>query len=285
MTEEDVEACELLWREAFVHMRAGAGASPGVGVGKAEPERAALDRQRMRYLLGTDPDGSWVAEDPSGIVGLAQAIRREGLWVLSLFAVAVAVQGRGVGRRLLERVLGYGSPSEPGIIVASRDPRGIRCYVLAGFRLHPAVTGLGVVRRSGLEPVSGIREGASQDLDMAAVVDRRLRGASHGPDLAYLLGIGSRLLVVDGRGYTVVRDGSPVLLAALDDHCARQLLVGALAEAGPDTSVEVHWLTAGQQWAIDVCVAAGLELRPVGPLMLRHQPGPLAPYIPSGAFG
>lgn len=281
MTDDDVEACAAVWNEAFSHMRAAAGAV----VAPASAERAALECRRMRHLLATDPGGAWVAEDGGGVVGHVQAIRRDGLWVLSLLAVAVAAQGQGLGRSLFERALTYGSSDEPGIIVSSRDPRAIRCYAVAGFQLHPAVTALGPVRRSALPPVTGVTEAPADALEVAAAVDRRIRGASHGPDHAFLLGIGARLLVAGDRGYAVVREGAPLVLAALDDDSARRLLVTALAEVAPGCEAEVHWMTAGQQWAVEVCVAAGLELRPVGPVMVRGRPGALSPYIPSGAFG
>ena len=47
----------------------------------------------------------------------------------------------------------------------------------------------------------------------------------------------------------------------------------------------VSWLSAKQQWAIEECRDAGLELRTThGGVFADGDIGPFAPYIPSGAF-
>ena len=46
----------------------------------------------------------------------------------------------------------------------------------------------------------------------------------------------------------------------------------------------VTFLTAAQQWAIRTCLDARLPLSVDSPVMTRGRLGPLAPYIPSGAF-
>jgi hypothetical protein len=90
--------------------------------------------------------------------------------------------------------------------------------------------------------------------------------------------------VVDGRGYVVERQGRPVLLAARDEEAAQALLWGALAESAPGSTVDFDFIAAGQDWAIDVALTAGLALSPNGALFVRGELGPLAPYLPNGAF-
>jgi hypothetical protein len=46
----------------------------------------------------------------------------------------------------------------------------------------------------------------------------------------------------------------------------------------------VDFLTAGQDWAVEICLEARLALSPEGPLFVRGEVGPLAPYVPSGAY-
>ena len=47
----------------------------------------------------------------------------------------------------------------------------------------------------------------------------------------------------------------------------------------------VDWITAAQQWAVEVCVEARLELRTdTGAVFLGGDVGPFPPYLPSGAF-
>ena len=65
----------------------------------------------------------------------------------------------------------------------------------------------------------------------------------------------------------------------------RLVLRAMLAESPPGETIQVNWLTAGQQWAIAEVVTAGIELVPYGPVMVRGMHEPPHPYIPSGGFG
>lgn len=284
MEAEDVVACEALWKDSFEALRE-AYALPGAP--PTEADRARL-RRRMEYLRDTDPGGAWVADDDGMVVGLAQAAVREDLWVLSLLGVAVSSQSSGVGKALLERALTYGDRGSAGLIQSSRDPRAMRRYVAAGFALLPALTAVGVVDQARLAEVQGtgpaVRHGGREDLAHVAGLGRRLRGAAHGTDVEFLLGEGCELLVADD-GFALAGSARPVLLAATDDVTARALLLATLATGTDGAPVHVDWITASQQWAIRSCVEVGLELHPEGAVMVRGAPGPMTPYLPSGAFG
>jgi GNAT superfamily N-acetyltransferase len=104
-------------------------------------------RGRVAYVLSTDPDGAFLAECDGRVVGVAQALKRERLWSLSLLAVRPDAQAAGVGRALLERSLLYGADTDAGLIPSSNDPRALRLYALAGFSLLPtfAATGIGAL--------------------------------------------------------------------------------------------------------------------------------------------
>src|SRR5437763_2281661 len=281
MEERDVPDAVRAWRDADVAMRAQfhlpATAWTDAAVARTE--------QRVSHFLGTDADGSFVAELDGTVVGLAQVHRREGLWVLAHLFVSPAAQDHGVGRALIERALSYGDPGEPGLIISSRDPRAIRRYALAGFALWPAVVGWGVVRRAGLGAAPSVREGTAADLELTALVDRRVRGAARPTELELCLAAGDRPLVVDGRGYALLRGPRVALVSALDEAAATQLLTAGLAEATDVEYGETARITAPQQWAVGVALAAGLELHPHGPVMVRGTPGPLQPYLPDGALG
>ena len=53
-----------------------------------------------------------------------------------------------------------------------------------------------------------------------------------------------------------------------------------LAEAPAGETIEINWLTSAQQWAIREVVAAGIELQPYGPVMVRGMDGPPLPVHP-----
>ena len=282
MEEGDIATCEELWQEAWEALRQ---AYAMGGSGPTGAERARL-RRRIAHLRATDPGGSWVADDDGMITGLAQAFVRDGLWVLSLLAVAVSSQSRGVGRSLLERTLRYGDGDGPGLILSSRDPRAMHRYAAAGFALHPSVMAMGTVDHARLagDPGVDVRPGAAGDLDHAAYLGRRLRGAPHGPDVEFLLGEGAQLFVAEG-GFTVFGERGPVVLAATDERTAGALLHAGLGALPDGAAVGMLWVTGRQQWAIQAAIELGFELHPQGAVMVRGAPGPLSPYLPSGAFG
>ena len=72
------------------------------------------------------------------------------------------------------------------------------------------------------------------------------------------------------------------LLAALDTESAQALLSRGMACAGEDGPVRVRYVSGTNQWAVDVLMAAGLDLIADGAVAVVGAPGPLCPYIPSG---
>ena len=64
------------------------------------------------------------------------------------------------------------------------------------------------------------------------------------------------------------------------------MLRGALARvAERGESAHVEFLTVRQQWAIDVCVEARLDLQAdCGCVFTGGDVGPFTPYLPSGAY-
>jgi ribosomal protein S18 acetylase RimI-like enzyme len=249
-------------------------------------EEVGWRTERYRHFLEHDPDGAWVAVDGDRVAGVALALVREGVWVLSLFAVDEEYRDDGLGKELLDRALLYAEGCRGAMIASSTNPAAMRRYALAGFALRPTLMAGGKVRRESLPAGLKAREGTEADLELAAEVDRLVRGAAHGPDLEFMLRTGSRLLVSEGssgQGYAVVREGSPALLAATTPETAASLLWSCLAK-GDDSAVEVHWITSAQNWALPVVLRAGLSLSPAGPICVRGDLGPLTPYLPSGPF-
>lgn len=249
-------------------------------------DAAGVERGRRRHahLLRTDPDGAHVAELGGRVVGVALALRRGPLWFLSLLAVRPGLQARGVGRQLLDAALRTGADAPAGLILSSSDPKALRRYGRAGFALLPGFDLSGRVDRTALPAVRGVREGDwSRD---AALVDRlgvRLRGAAYGPDLEVLAAT-HRLLVADD-GFVAFRSARVSLLGAGTPGTAQDLFRAALAEADPGAEVRVDAVTGAQQWAVEVALEARLQVRPGTALCTRGAVGPLAPYLPSGAYG
>ncbi|MTB83307.1 GNAT family N-acetyltransferase [Nocardioides marmotae] len=283
MTEDDVAAAEAVSGAAFLevdrHARRVADPEPT----PRTPAHRATWIERTRHLVRTDPAGCWVAEDAGGVVGLATSFRRETLWCLATYAVLPGRQGRGIGRPLLAAALHHGRACLRGMLSSSTDARAVRTYHRAGFELHPQMRLSGTVDRTAIPVVEKVRDGSAGDVDLMDSLDRLARGAGHGPDHELMLRTW-RLLVSDtptGRGYVYLDHRGPALLAASDRRTAARLLWAALAEStGP---VGVGHVTDANQWALDVGLAAGLDLTQDGYLGLRGMKPP-APYVHSGAL-
>lgn len=249
--------------------------------------RVARGRERVAHLQRTDPGGCWVAELGGRLVGVAIGLIREDVWGFSLFGVHPDHHGRGIGSRLYAPALAYGDGTRAGIILSSEHPAAMRRYALSGFRLLPGVSTAGVLDRRGLPAGLRSREGDpsdEEDLATCVAASRFVRGASHERDLQALLDTGCQLLVLPGRGFAMHREGCPVLLAATDEEAATDLLWSVFAGAPPGGSVHVDFISAGNDWAIAVSLRARLALSADGPVFVRGAIGPLAPYLPSGAY-
>jgi GNAT superfamily N-acetyltransferase len=246
------------------------------------PDRGAHWIVRTRHLVTTDPGGSWVAERNDELLGVVVSFVREKMWLLASYAVAPGSQGLGLGRALLAPALEHGRGCLRAMLNASSDPKALRRYHDAGFRLHPQMFLRGVPDRAQIPGVDRVREGTEGDIDLMNSVDRRTRGAAHGVDHEVLMRR-QRLVVSEttsGQGYAYVGDGV-ALLAATDRRTAARLLWEAVASARGE--VLVDHVTPENAWAVDVGLAARLELHQEGYLAVRNMRPP-TPYLPHSAL-
>src|SRR3954467_14530151 len=187
------------------HVAAAEGlARPVLGAGHpAAEDRETIERgvRRVAHLQRTDPGGAWVAEAGGAIIGMAIALVREGIWGLSLFAVARDHQSRGIGRELLEAAFGHGAAA-PGPLTLSREsPAAMRRYARLGLELRPCVAAAGIVDRARLPAEDDvIRDAGPDGIAVADGIGRAVRGAGHGVDLEIAVqDPGARLLLYEDR--------------------------------------------------------------------------------------
>jgi GNAT superfamily N-acetyltransferase len=266
--EQDAEVVREIAAAAF-----GAPGSLEGGEGARDPARAARQDGRTRHLARTDPGGCWIVEDETtGPVGAVLSARREGTWSLSLLAVVPGAQGKEVGKALLARALHHGRACLRGIACAPGDPVAARTLRRAGLTLHPTVRLSGPVDTAGLDPLDGaVHQGTVRHRDLMDSVDRRTRGGAHGPDHEELLRHHALFVVDDlaGSGYCYAREGHVEALAATSRRLATRLLTAALVATPPGEAARVTHVSAESQWALDVAVAAGLDIANEGFLCLR----------------
>jgi hypothetical protein len=240
------------------------------------------DADVVMHLAQHDPAGCWVADDGT-VSAVVLSTRRDLLWCLA--ALAVDPTATGVGPNLLQAALAYSQGCLRGLAVLLDDPRTARWVRMAGFTLHPTMRLAGRVDRSALPIVEGVRGGTASDRALVESVDRRVRGAARGPDHERLVDRADLMVcdIATGSGYAFHRDGTPLALGATTREVARRLLWAVLATA-PQRQVEIARVSAEQDWAVDVGLAAGLGVHVGGYLALRHMRPP-SPYLPAAFLG
>jgi GNAT superfamily N-acetyltransferase len=275
---------------------AGAAAAARTALEELDPENVAPGDEAMRvagamarvaHIQRTDPGGCWVAEADGRIVGAALGLVREGVWGLSLFGILPAFQGRGIGRRLYAPALQYGADEPGGIILSSPHPAAMRCYGASpGYQLVPTVGFAGAWDPRRVPTELRCRPGdLAADAATIAAASRHARGASHLRDLPTMLARpGSTLQVVDGEGFACTHGGCVTLLAARTEAAAEDLLWGAITRGPRGGTVSYDFVSADNQWAIGLGIRAGLAISTCGPIFVRGDVGPMAPYLPSGAY-
>ena len=275
LTLQDVAAADDVARDALYRP------DPGTDLGAV----ARVGRRRIAHLQTTDPDGCFVAEDEDGtIVGLSISLIRDGVWGYSLFAVAEHVHGRGLGRELFDAAWDYGRRADGHIILSSAHPAAMRLYGQTGLPLLPCIAAAGIADLTRAPDLTAVRDGDAADLELVDTIGRELRGAGHGVDLPMLLEVGTRLVLVDDRAFAFYRGPRLILAGGRDDESAALALWGAFARMGRGATLTVDFLTAGQDWAVQACLTAGLALSPDGPMFAGGDLGPLRPYLPSGSY-
>jgi GNAT superfamily N-acetyltransferase len=252
--------------------------------GEDEPVRAARQHARIRHLAATDPGGCWVAEHDGRVQGVGLALVREGVWGFSLFGVAEALQGRGVGRELFARCWAYGADARGHIVLSSANPAAMGIYARTGLPVRPCLAAAGIPDLTQAPELDGVEDAGEAGIPVADAIGRELRGAGHGRDLPVAMAHGARLLLYQDRAFALARGGSVIVAGARDEDAAQRVLWALFATASPGAKVNVDFLTAGQDWALPVCLDARLALSPDGPMFAGGVLGPMAPYIPSGAY-
>ena len=253
---------------------------------RTPPSDVQLQASRVGHarFVQRDGPGAWVAVSEGRVVGVAESVRRESFWGLSMLFVHPEFQGRGVGGRLLEAAQGYAAGATQRMIQSSPDPRAMRRYFLAGLAMHPTAEMGGQPDRRAIPPSLPGRDGAEGDLELVARVEVQL-GRSRTEDVAFALSDGRcRIDVVDGdsgRGWVLWHPDRLVMLGATDEQTAAVLLWRFLA--GSEGPILVHGLTAAQQWAFVVLHQARLSAQIRGSLFVDGLAVPV-PWIPSGWY-
>jgi ribosomal protein S18 acetylase RimI-like enzyme len=168
----------------------------------------AESHRYLRHLLGFDPLGGVVAEEDGHVVGVAWVHARGPVATIGPVAVDPRVQGRGIGRRLVERCLeiaGRGV-AQVRLVQESHNLRSLGLYLRLGFRVVAPLLELerpagGALAAPVPPPGTAVRTAVDDDRARIVARDARAFGAPR-PQSVELYVRHGRVLVAE-RGRTL----------------------------------------------------------------------------------
>ncbi len=199
---------------------------------------------RLGYLRSTDPKGFQVAAKGKRVVAFAATTLREDVHYLSMFWGRPSVQGKGVGRKLLQRAFNRPDPPATAVrcVFATLDHRAQSLYLKTG--MVPRSLVYGMVRDGPLPrlappefPVELVQVGepgtvTKSALALAAAIDRRVRGCRRDVDIAF----------------TLDQPGARFFEAREDDDAVGYIILTPDGLVGPGGVIDARY-TEGLAWA------------------------------------
>jgi GNAT superfamily N-acetyltransferase len=233
--------------------------------------RDFADWERVhRHLLEHDGARSFVAEERGLVVGFTAAWVRDDVWFLAALFVLPELQGRGIGKRLLD-LAWVGDHRRRVTITEAIQPVSTATYARRG--LIPTTPILAFEGRPRARPPEDL-EPAAPDPDALRFLDRRAYGFDRIVDHALWSETADRstLWLVDGEpaAYSYVSPAGLIgPLAGRDATSAAMALRAELARcADRDVRLSVAGSSAG---LVEVALASGLRMQDPA-LLLRSPP-------------
>jgi GNAT superfamily N-acetyltransferase len=298
---DEIEACAGIWRTSINEYM--------VPLGQHEiPADTNQVGRLFRHLQATDPERFVVASEPSGadgerLIAFGSAIVREQLWYLSMLFVLPELQGLGVGRELLARILpldgnlcrSTATDSAQAISNALYASYGIVPRMpllnLVGLPERPAAFGL---LPSGVAPVAfesiaaGPPNGADNGELAAALgrLDREIVGIAHPQDHAYLSTEGRRGWLYRGPdgspiGYGYAGEAGRLGPVAVRDPDLLAPVLGHLTSAVMPRGAFATWIGGAADRALVPMLQAGFRLESFPVLLCWDRPfADFSRYLP-----
>jgi GNAT superfamily N-acetyltransferase len=298
---DEIVACAGIWRTAINDYVA------RLGQDEIPPEVNPIVRL-FTHLQSTDPERFIVAVRPTAtgddeVVSFALAITRERLWYLSMLFVLPELQGAGIGRKLLARVLPTDGRSARATATDSAQPISNALYAsygiaprmpllnLSGLPERPDAFG---VLPSGIVPVafdaiaSGQPGGPGHERLMAAVddLDRELLGAAHPMDHRFLRQEQRRGWLYHGPdghplGYGYAGEAGRLGPVAVRDEVLVAPILGHLTSAVAPRGAFAAWVGGAADRALVAMLGAGFRLDQFPVLLCWDRPfADFSRYLP-----
>lgn len=279
---DEIEACARIWRTAINDYVV------RLGQDEIPPEMNPILRL-FTHLQSTDPERFIVATQSAAaapaaerVVAFASAISRERFWYLSMLFVLPELQGAGVGRQLLARVL----PEDDGMAraTATDSAQPISNALYASYSIAPRMPLLnlsGLPDRpeafgalpSGIVPVAfetvaaGPEGGPGHRTLVAAVdaLDRELLGAGHPMDHRFLRSESRWGWLYHGPdgapvGYGYAGEAGRLGPVAVRDDALLAPILGHLTSVVVPRGAFATWIGGAADRALVAALGAGFRL-------------------------
>jgi GNAT superfamily N-acetyltransferase len=281
---DELDACAAIWRTATNdYLRP-------LGQTEIPPEVNPVTRLYV-HLQSTDPERFVVATQSAReggadaaerIVAFGSAVVREGLWFLSMLFVLPEIQGAGVGRELLRRLLPEDAAITRATATDSAQPISNALYSscgivprmpllsLVGLPQRPEVFGelpSGVVALAFDDIAAGPPDGLGHRMLVEAIdgLDRELLGVAHPLDHRFLRTESRRGWLYRGPdgapvGYGYAGEAGRVGPIASRDAALVGPILGHLTRAVVPRGAFAMWVGGGADQALVLSLKAGFRL-------------------------
>jgi GNAT superfamily N-acetyltransferase len=136
---------------------------------------ASTTEEQFAAFLAYDPEGCFVAEEKGARIGICIAINYGEFGFVGNLIVVKEMQGRGVGRQLLDRAIAYLHGCGTSDILLDSVPAAVSLYERAGFsHVCPSLRFSGPIRG---QVTPQVREIQARDLEAVRELDREAFGA------------------------------------------------------------------------------------------------------------
>lgn len=306
---DEIEACAGIWRTAINDYVV------RLGQDEIPPEMNPIIRlfthlqstDPERFIVATRPAGDSVEADGNGaaerVVAFAAAVSRERLWYLSMLFVLPELQGAGVGRQLLARVLPEEDAFARATATDSAQPISNGLYASYGIAPRMPLLNLsGLPERpeafgalpSGIIPVAfdtvaaGPPGGPGHGRLVAEVdaIDRELLGAAHPMDHRFLRTESRRGWLYQGPdgatlGYGYAGEAGRLGPVAARDEALVAPILGHLTSAVVPRGAFATWIGGAADRALVATLGAGFRLDRFPVLLCWDRPfADFSKYLP-----
>jgi GNAT superfamily N-acetyltransferase len=200
-----------------------------------------------RRQLDLEPAACFAAEAAGQVVGTACACVFDSVAWVNLVLVDQLWRGRGIGTRLMRRVLAHLEERNVSSIRLDATPLGQPIYEKLGFQADYALTRYAAKLRGTSQGPVGVEKAATADLAAIAQLDEGVTGTQRGRLLALMLDD-------DSGGLVVVRQANRLAGYAGYRRGARAWQIGPCIGAACGDLLNSLMLALGGQGFIDVPV-------------------------------